>query len=101
MWYYNSVVNNKHIEKGETDMEKSARTYTITEETLDKVKAEIMGQFDKYAMMGIKANDEKEVLLAKNGFQGAAIGASVFVILAPDDYPVDDLIFSIKIAHTL
>lgn len=36
-------------------MEKSARTYTITEETLDKVKAEIMEKFEKYAMMGIKA----------------------------------------------
>ena len=36
-------------------MEKSACTYSITEETLDKVKAEIMAQFDKYAMMGIKA----------------------------------------------
>lgn len=36
-------------------MEKSARTYTITEETLDKVKAEIMAQFGKYTMMGIKA----------------------------------------------
>ena len=35
-------------------MEKSARTYTITEETLDKVKAEIMGQLVKYAMMGKK-----------------------------------------------
>lgn len=32
-------------------MEKLAPTYTITEETLDKVKAEIMRQFDKYAMM--------------------------------------------------
>lgn len=41
-------------------MEKSARTYTIKEETLDKVKAEIMAQFDKYAMMGITAKDKKK-----------------------------------------
>ena len=73
-------------------MEKSARTYTITEETLDKVKAEIMKQFEKYAMMGIKAKYNEEILSAINGFQGAAIAASIFVKLAPDDYPVDELI---------
>ena len=52
-------------------MEKSARTYTITEETLDKVKAEIMEQFIKYGMMGTKAKDEEEMLSSINGFQGA------------------------------
>lgn len=50
-------------------MEKSARTYTITKETLDKAKAEIMDQFDKYAMMGIKAKDEKELLSSIQGFK--------------------------------
>ena len=82
-------------------MEKSARTYTITEETLDKVKEEIMEQFDKYAMKGIKAKDEKEILTSINGFQGAAIAASIFVKLAPDDYPVEELIISIMTALTL
>lgn len=82
-------------------MEKSARTYTITEGTLDKVKAEIMAQFVKYAMMGIKAKDEKEMLTSINGFQGIAIAASIFVKLAPDDYPVDDLIISIITANSL
>ena len=41
-------------------MEKSARTYTITEETLDKVKAEIMEKFEEYAMMALKAKDKEE-----------------------------------------
>lgn len=82
-------------------MEKSARTYTITEETLDKVKAELMEQFKKYSMMGIKAKDEKELLSSINGFQGAAIGASIFIKLAPDDYPIDELIISIITAHKL
>lgn len=82
-------------------MEKSACTYTITEETLDKVKAEIMWQFKKYAMMGIKAKNEEETLSSINGFQEAAIAASIFVKLAPDDYPVDELIIGIITAHTL
>ena len=82
-------------------MEKSARTYTITEETLDKVKADIMEQFDKYTMKGIKAKDEKEILSSIKGFKGAAIGASIFVKLAPEDYPVDELIISIITAQTL
>ena len=82
-------------------MEKSARTYTITEETLDKVKAEIMGHLYKYAMMGIKAKDEEEMLSSINGIQGVAKGASIFVELAPDDYPVDELIISIITAHKL
>lgn len=82
-------------------MEKSAHTYTITEETLDKVKAEIMEQFDKYATMGIKAKDEKEMLTSIKGFQGVAKGASIFVKLAPDDYPVEELIISIITAESL
>ena len=82
-------------------MEKSARTYTITEETLDKVKAEIMEQFEKYAMMGIKAKDKEEMLLSISGFRVAAIGASIFVKLAPDDYPVEELMISITTADTL
>ena len=82
-------------------MEKSARTYTITEETLDKVKAELMEQFYKYAMMGIKAKNEEEILSSISGFQGAAIGASIFVKLAPDDYPVEELINSIITAESL
>ena len=82
-------------------MEKSARTYTITEETLDKVKAEIMEQFKKYAMMGIKAKDEEEMQLSINRFKGAAIGASIFVKLAPDDYPVEELMVGITTALTL
>ena len=82
-------------------MEKSARTYTITEETLDKVKAEIMEQFDKYATMGTKAKDEKEMLSVIRGFKVMAIGASIFVKLAPDDYPVDELIISILTAQKL
>ena len=82
-------------------MEKSARTYAITEETLDKVKAEIMGQFDKYAMMGMKAKDEEEILPALAGFQEAAIAATTFVKLAPDDYPVDELIIGIITAESL
>ena len=82
-------------------MEKSARTHTITEETLDKVKAEIMQQFDKYAMMGIKAKDEEEMLTSIMGFKGTAIGASIFVKLAPDDYPVDELIVAITTAQAL
>lgn len=82
-------------------MEKSVHTYTITEETLDKVKAEIMEQFDKYAMMGIKAKDEKEMLTAIKGFKGAAISATVFVKLAPDDYPVKELMISIMTAESL
>lgn len=82
-------------------MEKSARTHTITEETLDKVKAEIMELFYKYSMMGIKAKNEEETLSSIKGFQGAAIAASIFVKLAPDDYPVDELIISIITAHTL
>ena len=82
-------------------MEKSARTYTITEETLDKVKAEIMEKFEKYAMMGIKAKNKEETLSSINGFRAAAIAASIFVKLAPDDYPVDELIFGIITAHTL
>ena len=101
MWYYNSVVNNKHIEREKQIWKKSARTYTITEETLDKVKAEIMEQFEKYAMMGIKAKYNEEILSAINGFQGAAIAASIFVKLAPDDYPVDELIISIITAQIL
>ena len=82
-------------------MEKSARTYTITEETLDKVKAEIMELFEKYAMMGIKAKNEEEIQSSITRFQGAAIAASIFVKLAPDDYPVDELIISIITAQTL
>lgn len=82
-------------------MEKSARTYTITEETLDKVKAEIMEQFKKYTMMGIKAKDKEEMLSSINGFRGAAIGASIFVKLAPDDYPIEELIVSIITAESL
>lgn len=82
-------------------MENSARTYTITEETLDKVKAELMEQFKKYAVMGIKAKDEEELLSSINGFQGAAIGAAIFVKLAPDDYPIEELIISIITAESL
>ena len=82
-------------------MEKSARTYTITEETLDKVKAELMEKFGKYTMMGIKAKDEEEMLSSINGFRGVAIGASIFVKLAPHDYPVEELIISIITAHSL
>ena len=82
-------------------MEKSARTYTITEETLDKVKAEIMEQFIKYGMMGTKAKDEEEMLSSINGFQGAAIAASIFVKLAPDDYPVEELMIAIITAGAL
>ena len=82
-------------------MEKSARTYTITEETLDKVKAEIMEQFDKYAMMRTKAKNNEEILAAITGFQGTAIAATVFVKLAPDDYPVDELTISIITAVSL
>ena len=82
-------------------MEKSARTYRITEETLDKVKAEIMEQFDKYATMGIKAKDDEEIQTAITGFQGVAIAASIFVKLAPDDYPVEELIISIITAESL
>ena len=52
-------------------MEKSAHTYTITEETLDKVKAELMEQFDKYTKMGIKAKDEEERLSSITGFKVA------------------------------
>lgn len=83
MWYYNSVVNNKY-------MEKSARTYTITEETLERVRHE-----------GIKAKDKEEMLASIKGFQGTAIGASIFVKLAPDDYPVEELMISIITAQTL
>lgn len=82
-------------------MEKSAHTYTITEETLDKVKAEIMEWFKKYEMMGRKSKNEEELLLAINGFQGVAIAASIFVELAPDDYPVYELIISILTAQKL
>ena len=82
-------------------MEKSARTYTITYETLDKVKAEIMKQFDKYATMGMKAKDGEEILTAITGFQGVAIAANVFVKLAPDDYPVEELIIGIITAVSL
>lgn len=82
-------------------MEKSACTYSITEETLDKVKAEIMAQFDKYAMMGIKAKNKEEILASINGFKGAAIGASIFCQLAPDDYPIEELIVSIITAESL
>lgn len=82
-------------------MEKSARTYTITEETLDKVKAELIEQFEKYAMMGIKAKDGEEMLSSITGFQGAAIGASIFVKLAPDDYPVEELMISIITSQSL
>lgn len=60
-----------------------------------------MAEFDKYAMMGIKAKDEEEILKSIKGFQGVAIGASVFVELAPDDYPIADIIVGIKTAHTL
>jgi len=82
-------------------MEKSARTYTITEETLDKVKAEIMEQFDKYAMMGTKAKDGEEMLSSIFGFKEVAIAASIFVKLAPDDYPVEELMIGIITAQTL
>lgn len=82
-------------------MEKSARTYTITGETLDKVKAEIMEQFDKYSAKGLKAKDVEETLLSIAGFQEASIAATVFVKLAPDDYPVDELIISIITAQLL
>lgn len=82
-------------------MEKTARTYTITEESLDKVKAEIMANFEKCAMMGITAKDKKEKLSSIIGFQGAAIAACIFVNLAPDGYPVDELIISIIAAQTL
>lgn len=82
-------------------MEKSARTYTITEETLDKVKAEIMGKFNEYATMGIKAKDEDEILTSRAGFLGSAIAARIFVKLAPVDYPVEELIISILTAESL
>lgn len=82
-------------------MEKSARTYTITEETLDKVKAEIMGEFDKYAMMGIKAKDKKEIRTSISGFKLVAIAASIFVELAPDDYPVEEVRIAITTADSL
>lgn len=52
-------------------------------------------------MMGIKAKDNEELLSAITGFQGAALGAYIFVKLAPDDYPVDELIISIITAQTL
>lgn len=76
-------------------MEKSARAYTITEETLDKVKAELMEQFKKYSMIGKKAKDEKEMRISRIGLKEAALGASIFVELAPDDYPVDELLIII------
>lgn len=60
MWYYNSVVNNKYTEKEKQAWKKSTRTYTITEETLDKVKAEIMEQFNKYAMKGLTAKIKRK-----------------------------------------
>lgn len=82
-------------------MEKSARTYTITEETLDKVKAEITEQFEKYTMMRIKAKDKDETLSSTNGFLGVAIAACIFIELAPDDYPVEELMNGIALAHTL
>ena len=82
-------------------MEKSARTYTITEETLDKVKAELMEQFIKYGRMGANAKDEEEMLSSINGFQGAALGASIFVKLAPHDYPVEELMIGIITAASL
>lgn len=82
-------------------MEKSARTFTITEETLDKVKALIMEQFDEYAMMGLKSKDVEEILTATAGFQGAALAASMFVKLAPDDYPVEELMIGITTALSL
>lgn len=85
-------------------MEKSARTYAITEETLDKVKAEIMEQFDNYAMnalMGIKAKDEEEILSSIAGLQEVAIAARIFVKLAPDDYPVEELMIGITTADSL
>ena len=81
-------------------MEKSARTYTITEETLDKVKAEIMEAFERFTNMGIEEKNKKEMSAALRGFQGAAIAGSIFVKLAPDDYPVDEHMISI-IAQTL
>ena len=82
-------------------MEKSARTYAITEETLDKVKAEIMEQFDKYAMTGLKAKDDEEMLTSIYGFLCTAMIAKVFVKLAPDDYPVEELIIGITAADSL
>lgn len=82
-------------------MEKSPHTYTITEETLDKVKAELMEQFVMYAMMGIKAKDEEEFLSSTTGFLATAIAAGIFVKLAPDDYPVDELIINIITAQRL
>lgn len=82
-------------------MGKSARTYTITEETLDKVKAELIEQFKKFAMMGKKAKDEEEMLSSITGFKVTAIGASIFVKLAPDDYPMEELVVSIIMADAL
>lgn len=82
-------------------MEKSTRTYTITEETLDKVKAEIMEQFDKYAMKGLAAKNKEEMLSSITGFKAAAICASIFCKLAPDDYPIEELIVSIITADAL
>lgn len=85
-------------------MEKSARTYTITEETLDKVKAEIVGQFEKYARMLIEAKDEEETLTSISGFQVTAIAATIFVKLAPvdyDDYPVKEVIIGVMKALAL
>ena len=60
-----------------------------------------MYQFDKYATTGIKAKDKGELLSSIAGFQGTAIAATTFVKLAPDDYPVDELIISIKTAESL
>ena len=82
-------------------MEKSARTYTITEETLNKVKAELMEEFDKYANMGIHAKNKEELSTAVIGFKRTAVEACTFVQLAPDDYPVYELIISILTAQKL
>lgn len=40
-------------------------------------------------------------MVLNHGFLGAAIGASIFVQLAPDDYPIEELIVSIITAQSL
>lgn len=82
-------------------MEKSARTYTITERTLDKVKAEIMEQFRKYGMKVLAAKNKAEMSSSITGFIEVAIGASIFCKLAPDDYPIEELIVCIITADAL
>lgn len=60
-----------------------------------------MVQFNKCATTIIKAKDEEEMLPSIITIQGVALAASIFVELAPDDYPVDELIISIITAQRL